>query len=111
MTRAPASDEEAGEGDPAPGEPEHGDRPVAERAAADGRHREVVGIDGRSVVGVVIAVTQPLIEARNRVTPSSAGEDPDDPEPERDLLLVPAGQLEVVVERAHPEEPLAAASA
>ena len=34
---------------------------------------------------------------------------PDDPEPERDLLLVPAGQLEVVVERRHPEDPLAAA--
>ena len=48
------------------------------------------------------------IEARNRVTPEQAGQDSDDPEPERDLLLVPAAQLEVVVERRHPEDALAA---
>ena len=32
----------------------------------------------------------------------------DDPEADRDLLLVPAAELEVVVDRAHPEQALAA---
>ena len=37
-------------------------------------------------------------------------EDPDDPKADRDLLLVPAAELEVVMDRAHPEETLATRS-
>ena len=99
--------EEARQRDAAAGQPEDGDRPVAERPGADAVERQRVEIDRRRVV-VMRRHRSRSSEARKSVTPSSAGEDPDDPEADRDLLLVPAAQLEVVVERAHPEEPLAA---
>jgi hypothetical protein len=40
--------------------------------------------------------------------PEHAGQRTDDPEAHRDLFFVPAAQLKVVVERRHPEDPLAA---
>ena len=47
---------------------------------------------------------QPVDRGEEERHAEQAGEDAHDPEPERDLLLVPAAQLEVVVERAHPED-------
>ena len=46
--------------------------------------------------------------ARKRTTPEHRGQHADDPEAEGDLLLVPAAQLEVMVQRCHAQDAAAA---
>ena len=97
--------QEAGQGEPAAGQAQDGDRPAgAAPRSTDAGQRQAVEVDR----GSSLIIASAWIEARKRVTPSIAGQDADDPEAQGDLLLVPAAQLEVVVERGHPEDALAA---
>ena len=98
--------QEASQGEAAAGQPEHRHRPAGQRPGTDrvdGQRIEVDRLPRRHR-----RHCNRSSEARNRVTPSSAARIADDPEPDRDLLLVPAAELEVVVDRAEPEQALAA---
>ena len=66
--------EEARQGDPAAGEPEHGHRAPAQRAGPDRVHRERIGID-RPLLGHR-AHTSTLTEAKKKVSPSNAARIP-----------------------------------
>ena len=104
----PGVDQEPGQGDPAPREPEDGHR--AAGAAAPARMPSIVSPSG-SMVGrrqASPSSLQPIQRRQEERHAEQGRQDADDPEADRDLLLVPAGEFEVVVDRAHPEEALAA---
>ena len=90
--------QEAGQGEAAAGQPEDGHRPVAQGTGPDRVEVEAVEVD-RSAASSSSSL-QPVQRGQEERHAEQRGEDPDDPEADRDLLLVPAAQLEVVVDRA-----------